>query len=135
MFQPSVTAGIVPPRALAGYRNGPVFLRGSWHVPPRSEVVPDAMDALFALLANEPEAAVRAVLGHWLIGYIHPFPDGNGRLARFLMNTMLASGGYPWTIVRKDDRDRYLEALEKASIDNDIGPFATFLAGRVGAPL
>ncbi|MEZ5996955.1 MAG: Fic family protein [Hyphomonadaceae bacterium] len=135
MFQPSVTAGIVPPRALAGYRNSPVFLRGSWHVPPRAEVVPDAMDALFTLLANEPEAAVRAVLGHWLIGYIHPFPDGNGRLARFLMNAMLASGGYPWTIVRKDDRDRYLQALEKASIDNDMGPFATFLAGRVGAPL
>jgi hypothetical protein len=135
MFQPSVTAGIVLPRALAGYRNGPVFLRGSWHVPPRSEVVPDAMEALFDLLANEPEASVRAVLGHWLVGYIHPFPDGNGRLARFLMNTMLASGGYQWTIVRVEDRERYLQALERASIDNDIGQFASFLAERVGAPL
>jgi len=41
---------------------------------------------------------VRAVLGHWLFGYIHPYPDGNGRMARFLMNVVLASGGYSWTI-------------------------------------
>jgi Fic family protein len=36
---------------------------------------------------------VRAVLGHQLFGYIHPYPDGNGRMARFLMNVLLASGG------------------------------------------
>jgi len=41
---------------------------------------------------------VRAVLGRWLFGYIHPYPDGNGRMARFVMNAMLASGGYPWTV-------------------------------------
>ena len=51
--------------------------------------------ALFELLENEIEPSVRAVLGHWLFGYIHPYPDGNGRIARFLMNVMLASGGYP----------------------------------------
>ena len=49
---------------------------------------------------REPEPGVRAVLGHWMFGYIHPYPDGNGRIARFLMNAMLASGGYPWTVVR-----------------------------------
>ena len=37
-----------------------------------------------------------------------PYPDGNGRMARFLMNAMLASGGYPWTVVRVEDRDPYL---------------------------
>jgi Fic family protein len=35
---------------------------------------------------------------------VHPYPDGNGRMARFLMNPMLASGGYPWTVVRMEDR-------------------------------
>jgi Fic family protein len=57
--------------------------------------------------------------------------DGNGRMARFLMNTMLASGGYPWTVVRVEDRARYLRALDSASIDLNIEPFATFLAERM----
>ena len=60
------------------------------------------MPALFDLLENEIEPSVRAVLGHWLVGYIHPYPDGdgNGRMARFVMNVMLASGGYPWAVIR-----------------------------------
>ena len=89
------------------------------------------MPALFDLLEEEAEPAVRAVLGHWLLGYIHPYMDGNGRMARFLMNAMLASGGYPWTVVRVDDRTRYLRALDNASIDLNIEPFAVFLAERV----
>jgi fido (protein-threonine AMPylation protein) len=132
LFQPSVAAGLIPPRALAGYRNDFVFLRTSRYVPPRWETVRDAMPALFDLLESEPESAVRAVLGHWLIGYIHPYMDGNGRMARFLMNAMLASGGYPWAVVRVEDRARYLRALDSASIDLNIAPFAAFLAERVG---
>ena len=116
---------------LAGYRNQAVFLRGSRHVPPRSEAVVDAMPAMFDLLEREPEPSVRAVLGHWLFGYVHPYMDGNGRMARFLMNTMLASGGYPWTIIRVEDRNAYLAALEDASIRQDIEPFAKFVAEQV----
>lgn len=135
MFQPCVAAGLMPASALAGYRNDAVYLRTSRYVPPRWEAVRDAMPALFDLLETEPEPAVRAVLGHWLFGYIHPYPDGNGRMARFLMNAMLASGGYPWTIVRIEDRAAYLEALDRASVDLDIDPFAAFLAKRVAAPV
>jgi hypothetical protein len=47
------------------------------------------------------------------------------------MNAMLASGGYPWTVIRVDDRDAYLQALDSASIDMDIKPFAAFIAERV----
>ena len=89
------------------------------------------MPALLDLLESETEPAVRAVLGHWLFGYIHPYMDGNGRMARFLMNAMLASGGYPWTIVRVEDRTRHLRALDSASIDLDIEPFASLLAERL----
>jgi Fic family protein len=46
------------------------------------------------LLRAEPDAGVRAVLGHFMFVYIHPYMDGNGRVGRFLMNTMMASGGY-----------------------------------------
>jgi hypothetical protein len=44
---------------------------------------------------------------------------------------MLASGGYPWTVVRVEDRTQYLRALDRASIDLDIEPLAAFLAQRV----
>ncbi len=131
LFQPCVVAGLIPPAALAGYRNNAVFLRTSRYVPPRWEVVGDAMRALFDLLEHEPEPGVRAVLGHWMFGYVHPYPDGNGRMARFLMNAMLASGGYPWTVVRVEDRKPYLAALDSASIDQNITPFADFLAQRI----
>lgn len=131
LFQPCVAGGLIAPSALAGYRSDAVFLRDSRHVPPRSEVVRDAMPALFDLLEAESEPSVRAVLGHWLIGYIHPYPDGNGRMARFIMNAMLASGGYPWTVIRVEDRDAYLAALESASVELNIEPFARFVADRV----
>jgi hypothetical protein len=128
LFQPSVAAGLLRPGALAGYRQHPVYLRGSRHVPTRWESLPDAMNTLFDLLETEPEPCVRAVLGHWLLGNIHPYPDGNGRMARFLMNAMLASGGYSWTVIRVEDREKYLDALECASADGDIKPFASFIA-------
>jgi Fic/DOC family len=131
MFQPCVTAGLIGPGALAGYRSSPVYLRTSRYVPPRWEAVREAMPTLFDLLEQETEPSVRAVLGHWLFGYIHPYPDGNGRMARFLMNVMLASGGYPWTVIRVEDRNAYLTALDRASIDMDVGPFCTFIAERV----
>jgi len=95
LFAPSFSAGLIGAASLAGYRNTPVFLKGSRHVPPGADVVPDAMSTFFDLLEGEQEPSVRAVFGHWLFGYIHPYPDGNGRMARFLMNAMLASGGYP----------------------------------------
>ena len=126
LFQPSVADGLVPASALAGYRNGPVYLRRSRHVPPRWESVRDAMPAYFDLLESEAEPSVKAVLGHWLFGYIHPYADGNGRMARFVMNALLASGGYPWTVIHVDDRDAYLAALERASIEQDMEPFARF---------
>jgi fido (protein-threonine AMPylation protein) len=131
LFQPCVAAGLIKAGALAGYRNDPVYLRTSRYVPPRWEAVRDAMPALFDLLEHEQEPGVRAVLGHWLFGYIHPYPDGNGRMARFLMNAMLASGGYPWTVIRVEDRNDYLAALDAASIDVKIEPFARFIAERV----
>ena len=132
LFAPSVTAGIVPAHTLAGYRTQPVYIWGSRHVPPRSDAVVDAMGALFDLLDAEPESAVRAVLGHWALGYIHPWTDGNGRMARFLMNLMLCSGGYPWTVIRVEHRAEYMAALDEASSGQQIEPFARFLADRVG---
>lgn len=128
MFAPSVAAGLVSASDLAGYRNGQVYLRGSMHVPLNRDAVRDAMSAFFELLSEETEPAVRAVLGHFVFVYIHPYMDGNGRTGRFLMNVMLAAGGYPWTVVPIEQRVDYMAALEEASSRQDIRPFTEFLA-------
>lgn len=131
LFAPSVTAGIVKASDLAGYRNGQVFIKGSKHTPLNPEAVRDAMPVFFDLLKEEKDACVRAVLGHFIFVYIHPYMDGNGRIGRFLFNTMLASGGYSWTVVPVEKRDAYMAALEKASVDGDITDFAKFLGELV----
>lgn len=131
LFGPSVEAGIVKASDLAGYRNDQVYIRNSRHVPLNKDAVLDCMPALFDHLREEEDPAVRTVLGHWLFVYIHPYMDGNGRMGRFLMNAMLASGGYPWTVIPVERRTDYMQALESASVDSNIKPIAKFLGGLV----
>ncbi|GAA0340495.1 Fic family protein [Bowmanella denitrificans] len=128
LFGPSVAAGIVKQSDLAGYRIRPVYIRQSMHTPPNREALRDMMPTLLDLLAEEENAAVRVVLGHFIFVYIHPYFDGNGRMGRFIMNLMMASGGYSWTVVPVERRDEYMQALEAASVRQDIVPFAKFLA-------
>jgi len=89
------------------------------------------MPVLFELLKQEPNPGVRAVLGHFIFVYIHPYMDGNGRIARFLMNVMLASGGFSWTVIPVEKRNEYMAALEKASVNQEIDDFARFIAELV----
>ncbi|MFX4493710.1 Fic family protein, partial [Acinetobacter baumannii] len=86
LFAPSVTAGLLKASDLAGYRNHQVYIGNSKHTPLNKEAVREAMPTLFELLQEEPEASVRAVLGHFIFVFIHPYMDGNGRMGRFLMN-------------------------------------------------
>lgn len=128
MWQPMVAAGIYKPSAIVGYRNRQVYIRGSRHTPMNYEGVRDAMPEYFRLLTKEDNPAVRAILGHFLFGFIHPYNDGNGRMSRFVMNTMLTTGGYSWTIIPVEQRQAYMEALEKASVDGDITDFTKLIA-------
>ncbi len=133
MFAPSVTAGLLAVTDLAGYRGHQVYIRNAQHVPPPREAVREMMPVLFELLRDERSAAVRAVLGHFMFVFIHPYMDGNGRLGRFIMNAMLASGGFPWTVLRLEDRDRYMATLNAASGQGDIRSFTTFVAQSLDA--
>ncbi len=132
LFGASVAAGIINATDLAGYRNGPVYIRRSMHTPPTPDAVRDMLPALFELLQNEEHPAVRIVLGHFFFVYIHPYFDGNGRMGRFLMNLMMAAGGYPWTVVPVERRAEYMDALEAASVRRDIVPFTRFLGAIIG---
>ena len=131
MFAPCVTAGICNPADLAGYRSSSVYIRRSMHVPPNPQAVRDLMPAFCDLLKYESEPAVRVVLGHFIFVYIHPYRDGNGRIGRFLMNVMLAAGGYPWLVIPVEQRNKYMSTLEEASVRHDILPFCHFLARLV----
>lgn len=131
LFSPSVQAGLLKASDLAGYRNEQVYIRNSRHVPLPPHAVADAMEALFELLKKEAHVGVRAVLGHFFFVYIHPYMDGNGRIGRFLMNLMLVSGGYPWTLIRAEHRKDYMNALEQASVHGDITAFAKFILSEM----
>jgi len=131
MFSPSVTAGILEPSDLAGYRSINVYIGGSRHTPPNASSVRDAMPELFRLIKEEPVASVRAILGHFIFVYIHPFMDGNGRTGRFLMNTMFASGGFDWTVIPVEKREQYMSSLEDASVRSNIKTFTKFINGIV----
>jgi len=131
LFAPSVAVGILKASDLAGYRTNQVYISQSQHVPLNKDAVRDAMPILFELLENEKNPGVRAVLGHFIFVYIHPYMDGNGRMARFLMNLMLASGGYPWTVIPVEERKTYMDSLEKSSVGGDIEPFTIFISNLV----
>ena len=127
LFEPCIRAGIVKASDLVGYRRHQVYIRNSMHTPLNPDAVLDAMSTLSDLMAKEENALVRAILGHFFFVYIHPYMDGNGRTARFVMNSQLVTSGYPWVIVPLVRRQEYMEALEQASVGENIEAFARFI--------
>ena len=128
---PSFRAGVMLWGALnRPYRDSQCYVRRSKHIPVESVDVEEAVDMLLHLMSNEPDAVVRAVLGHLLLVYIHPFMEGNGQIARFLMNCQLVAGGYAWTVIPADLAEEYDEALEKACTELDISMFTKLILAQ-----
>lgn len=104
------------------YRTTNVLISGSDHTPPEHYLVSEKMEQLLSWYIdkkNELHTIELAAYFHHHLTYIHPFSDGNGRLARLLMNFILLQGGYPLTVIKAEDRESYMEALELASIKGD----------------
>lgn len=66
---------------------------------------------------------------------IDTFSDGNEKTARLLMNLVLMRSGYPITVVTTEERDEYMKALEKASVDGNIDDFVKVVANAVNRSL
>jgi Fic family protein len=115
------------------FRTGEVRIRGSRHVPPRTwKEVMDQMEQWQAWSRSQAAAPplLRATVLHAWLEYIHPFVDGNGRAGRAVTNLELIRAGYPPLIIRRKDRDPYLDALASAD-QGDLGGFFDIMAGRL----
>ena len=70
-----------------------------------------------------PSPILRAAVAHAWLTHIHPFEDGNGRIARLVANQVLSAGGLPPAIIKnRGQRSGYLDALGRSD-DGDIIPF------------
>ena len=77
---------------------------------------------------NEYHPIVRAALLHGELVKIHPFVDGNGRTSRLIMNMDLMSDGYVPVIIKKENRLKYYEALDKGHTIGDYTDFIMIVA-------
>jgi Fic family protein len=110
-------------------------IAGSPVVFPNPLKVPDLMASFGAWLEGAPATPEAAFDAHFRLTAIHPFSDGNGRTARLLMNLLLIRGGYPPAPVRPEDRQDYLDALERGSLTDDLAPFQGFMHRRLDETL
>lgn len=120
------------------YRKTNVLISGSEHRPVEYLLVHERMNELIDWY-NENKDKLHPIFFaaefHFRYVYIHPFIDGNGRTARLLMNLILMSKGYPITVIKTENRDIYMKALEKASTRSDISEFISIVSEAVDRSL
>ena len=115
------------------YRKKSVIVTGSDVDFPKPEVLSDTM-AEFAqsipdMIATFHPVEFAAIL-HAKFVNIHPFIDGNGRVARLLMNLALLQAGYNITIIPPVVRADYIRAIQETNHENFI-PFINFVSEMV----
>lgn len=115
------------------YRTGNVTISGSTYMPPPPYEIPFHIQAMIEKYDRNIDELSPIELATWLhhrFVQIHPFRDGNGRVARLLMNLTLLRHGYPMAVILRVDRKKYYEALQKADKGN-LAPLANFIASSV----
>jgi len=114
------------------YRKNKVFISGSKYTCPGPEKVPELMKEFITgikKVAKKSHPVEYSAIAHKEFVFIHPFIDGNGRVARLLMNLALLQKGYCLAIIPPILRRDYINALEKAHTDDK--EFIKFIANRV----
>ncbi|MBF0648742.1 Fic family protein [Dysgonomonas sp. GY75] len=116
------------------YRNVPVMISGSTHMPPQPYLIEPQTEAFIRtfhdMTKSKEHPVIIAAYLHDELVKIHPFIDGNGRTSRLLMNLYLLGKGYVIVNLKGDNRSkrRYYEALEKSHTQNDPLDFYTLVA-------
>lgn len=102
------------------YRGVAVRIKGANVILPSPLKVRELMEGFFTWLhsRNNDHPVKVAADAHFKFVSIHPFTDGNGRTARLLMNLLLMQKGYPPALIRKEDRDIYIDSIEKAQLSS-----------------
>jgi len=122
-YKDAITADGAPTRKrieIGQYKTSPNSVRlrnGEIHEYASPEETPSKMSDLMNWFRDNQDVIHPVQLAaefHYRFVCIHPFDDGNGRVARLLMNYILLKNGYPIVIIKSDDKENYLTALQKA---------------------
>ncbi len=107
------------------YRTVTVRVAGSQVVFPNPVKVPELMEQFYTWLTGKrtDHIATIAADAHYKFVSIHPHTDGNGRTARLLMNLLLMQAGLPPAVIAKEERSRYLTAVERGQTTGDLGDY------------
>lgn len=102
-----------------GYRKVQVFIRGSEHIPPTPEQIPNLMNYyIYNYTHDEQDIFNKIARYHIEFEKIHPFEDGNGRTGRLLLNYELLKNNIAPIVITKEDRVKYFEFLKN---NDDLG--------------
>lgn len=113
------------------YRNVDVYISGAQHTPPSPNEMYRQVKDFYADLGWKAQALDPIALAAWTHAEfvrIHPFPDGNGRTSRLLMNYQLLAQGFAPVSIAKENRLDYYNALEAYAVDGDLAPFTEMVA-------
>jgi len=110
------------------YRKRRVHVEGASFVPARPSIIEKQMGEFFKWLKTTSIPVIeKSAIAHEKFTLIHPFIDGNGRIARLLSSIILMKEGYPPIIVLKTERKKYISTLDKAH-QLKYKPFVNFFA-------
>ena len=121
--------------SIGDYKTQPNNVRTStgeiYYFTPPDQVKPAMSDLIDWYRRNEKEGEHPIIIAsalHYCFVRIHPFDDGNGRMARLLMNMILIKHGYTVSIIPIQERDQYINSLERADKNEDLIEFIAYVA-------
>jgi Fic family protein len=117
------------------YRIGNIRITGSSITPPSyTKIIPLMDDYIHTIKKLQFHPLKKAAFIHYRLVWIHPFFDGNGRVARLVTNLFFMQQGYPPVVLKQEQRKIYYHALRQADKGN-LSPFTEFISKAMNESL